>query len=162
MEVGPVTFGWRRPMILLPGSFLSLDEEAQRAILCHEFLHVLRKDWLTTIVEELIGACLWFHPAIWWLLSQTKLAGEEFIDAEVVRMTTAREPYIEALLTMAGAHPDRAMTPAPLFLSRRHLTSRMRALLVDHLISRMRLCVSYSFIAAALSASAWMAFATFP
>jgi TonB family protein len=162
MEVGPVTFGWRHPMILLPGSFLSLDEEAQRAILCHEFLHVLRRDWLTTIIEELIGACLWFHPAIWWLLSQTRLAREQFIDAEVVRMTTAREPYIEALLTMAGAHPDRGLTPAPLFLSRRHLAARMRALLIDHPISRARLRFSYVFVAAALSAAAWIAFATFP
>jgi bla regulator protein blaR1 len=161
-EIGPVTFGWRRPMILLPASFLSLDEDAQRAILCHEFLHVLRNDWLTTIVEELIGAFLWFQPAIWWLLSETKLAREQRVDSEVVRLTADREPYISALLAMATVHPEAGPIPAPLFLRKRYLMERLRLLVGDHATTSRRLLFSYGLMGAIIGLSASMAFSTFP
>ena len=43
---GPVTFGWLRPVIILPESFIQLEEGMQRAVVCHELLHVKRRDWL--------------------------------------------------------------------------------------------------------------------
>src|SRR5262249_22589480 len=99
---GPVTFGILRPVGLLPPSFLELGTDAQRAIACHELLHVRRKDWLINLIEEFVSVALWFHPLVWWLLSQTRLAREQVVDAEVVRLTANREPYIDALLSMAG------------------------------------------------------------
>jgi beta-lactamase regulating signal transducer with metallopeptidase domain len=160
-EIGPAAVGWLHRTILLPASFLSLEDEAQRAILCHEFLHILHNDWLTNVCEELIGACFWFHPAICWLLSQTRLAREELIDSEVVRLTGAREPYIEALLTMAGADSDTGLMPAPLFF-RSHLATRMLSLLVDRPVSRFRLLFSYISISILLGSVAWIAVTTFP
>jgi TonB family protein len=147
---------------LLPASFLGLDEEAQRAILCHEFLHVLRNDWITNIVEELIGSLLWFHPAVLWLLSQTQLAGEQLIDFEVVRITAAREPYIEALLAMAGVQSVENSAPASLFLRRGHLAHRMRLLVADQAPSTARIGIVYSMIGAFLVLVTCGASATFP
>ena len=160
-EIGPAAVGWLHRTILLPASFLSLEDEAQRAILCHEFLHILHNDWLTTVCEELIGACLWFHPAIWWLLSQTRLAREQLIDSEVVRLTGAREPYVEALLTVAGAYSDAGLMPAPSFF-RSHLAKRMLSLLVDRPVSRFRLLFSYISMTILLGSVAWIAVITFP
>jgi beta-lactamase regulating signal transducer with metallopeptidase domain len=114
--IGPVTFGLFRPVVLLPASFSTLDADAQRSIACHELLHVRRRDWLMTLIEEVIAALFWFQPAFWWLLAQTRLAREQVVDAEVVRMTSAREPYIQALLAIAGARPALDVAPAPLFL----------------------------------------------
>ena len=62
---GPLTFGWRDPVILLPVGILELDPEAQRGIVCHELLHVRRRDWLWALFEEAVRALLWFHPAVW-------------------------------------------------------------------------------------------------
>jgi len=45
-------------------------------------LHVRRHDWLITLIEELAGTLLWFNPAIWLLLAQTRLAREQLVDAE--------------------------------------------------------------------------------
>jgi len=129
---------------------------------CHELLHVKRNDWLVTVIEELVGACLWFHPAVWWLLSQARLAREQLVDAEVIRLTAAPDPYIDALLSMAGAHPNRAVLPAPLFLYKRHLIRRLRSLLMDCPISRPRLVWSYAAMAALLVVTAGLAFTSFP
>ncbi len=48
---GPVMLGWLAPVVLLPVSFLDMDEEAQCGIACHELLHVRRGDWLVTLIE---------------------------------------------------------------------------------------------------------------
>ncbi len=141
---GPVMLGWLTPVVLLPESFLALGEEAQCGIACHELLHVRRHDWLITVLEELAGTLLWFNPAIWMLLAQTRLAREQLVDAEVVRLTSAREPYIDALLAIArgGQHLD--LAPAPLFLRRRHLTRRVHSLLKDASTSTLSLVSSYA------------------
>ena len=106
-----MAFGFFRPVVLLPPSFLTLDPDSQCAVLCHELMHVKRRDWIVTVIEELIAAFLWFHPAVWWLLGQTKLAREQVVDAEVIQRTAAPDPYIDALLVLAGAHPDRGCCP---------------------------------------------------
>ncbi len=164
---GPATLGWLAPVVLLPESFLTLGEEAQCGIACHELLHIRRRDWLITVVEELAGALLWFNPAIWLLLAQTRLVREQLVDAEVVRLTASRDPYIDALLAIArkGAgirDLNMELTPAPLFLRRRHLTHRMHSLLRDVSISRLRLVSSYTSIAAFLVFAGWFALGSFP
>ena len=85
--VSPVTFGIRRPTVLLPRGFLDLAPGAQQAIVCHEALHVRRKDWGFTVAEEIVRALLWFHPAVWWLLGQLQLAREQAVDSAVVEHT---------------------------------------------------------------------------
>jgi len=160
-EIGPAAVGWLHRTILLPASFLSLEEEAQRAILCHEFLHILQNDWLINVFEELIEACFWFHPAVWWLLSHTRLAREQLIDSQVVRLTGAREPYLEALLRVGGGYFEAETMPAPLFF-RSHLARRMFSLLDDHPVSRVRLLFSYISIAILLGLVASIAVMTFP
>lgn len=159
---GPVMLGWLTPVVLLPKSFLAFDEEAQCAIACHELLHVRRNDWLVTLIEEAAGALLWFNPAVWLLLAQTRLAREQVVDAEVVRLTAAREPYIDALMSIARARPGVDLAPSPLFLRRRHLTQRMHSLLQEVSMSKARLLSSYSFMVAILFLAGWGAFAAFP
>ena len=159
---GPVMLGWLTPVVLLPECFLALEEEAQCAIACHEMLHVKRADWVVTLLEELLGALLWFNPGAWMLLAQTRLAREELVDAETVRLTSAREPYIEALLAIARGGQTLDLAPAPLFLKRRHLTQRMHSLLKDASVSKGRLLVSYTFSSAILACAGWFACVSFP
>src|SRR5207249_2691140 len=70
----PVTFGQIDPVILLPSRFLEMEGALQRAILCHEFLHVQRRDWVRNLAEETVAALFWFHPALWWLVRRIRLA----------------------------------------------------------------------------------------
>jgi beta-lactamase regulating signal transducer with metallopeptidase domain len=159
---GPVTLGWLTPVVLLPESFLHLEEEAQCGVACHELLHVRRHDWLVTLFEETIGALLWFNPGIWMLLSQTRLAREQLVDSEVVKLTAAKESYIEALLAIARGRSVLDLAPAPLFLRRRHLTKRMHSLLKEVPASNLQLVYSFSSMVAILTIAAWFASSAFP
>jgi len=84
---GPVTFGLWRPLVVLPGGFVELPADIREAIVCHELLHVRRRDWIVTVAEQAVRAALWFHPAIWWLVGQAQLAREQTVDSEVVALT---------------------------------------------------------------------------
>ena len=159
---GPVMLGWLAPVVLLPESFLPLAEEAQCGIACHELLHVRRHDWLVTLFEEAAGALLWFNPGIWLLLAQARLAREQLVDAEAVRLTASREPYIDALLAIARRGSSLDLAPAPLFLRRRHLTQRVHSLLKESSTSPLRLSASYLAIIAALITAGWSCVAAFP
>jgi TonB family protein len=133
----PVTFGWRSPVVLLPRGFDSLAAEAQHAVLCHELLHVRRRDWPAIVGEEVLRSLLWFHPAIWWALDQVHLSREQLVDRLVVERTGSRRIYMDALVRFADA-PD-AARPTIAFLRRRHLAARIRQLSKEPHMTRMRL-----------------------
>jgi beta-lactamase regulating signal transducer with metallopeptidase domain len=158
---GPATLGHIDPIVLLPESFLSLDEESQRSIACHELLHVQRRDWLVTLVEEVVGALFWFNPGVWWMLAQARLAREQLVDSEVVRVT-AREPYIEALLSMAVVSKRRWALPAASFFTQGHLIQRMRLLLAGPNRSLLRLGLCYAAVAVLLASTIWGGIRSFP
>src|ERR1039458_7930373 len=101
----PVTFGLRKPVVLLPARFPEFDAPMREAILCHEILHVRRRDWVFAVFEELVRAVFWFHPAIWWLLGEISLAREQAVDRQVVEMPRSRDKWVEARLASAGARP---------------------------------------------------------
>jgi hypothetical protein len=61
----PVTFGVRRPVVLLPDRLRQLPTGIQRAVLAHELWHVRHYDWIWVLFEELVRAALWFQPAVW-------------------------------------------------------------------------------------------------
>ena len=159
---GPVMLGWLAPVVLLPESFLAMSEEAQCGIACHELLHVRRGDWLVTLIEEFSGALMWFNPGVRLLLSEARLAREQLVDAESVRLTASRESYIDALLAIARAQVSPDLAPAPFFLHRRHLTQRMQSLLSDAPASIARLLGSYGSVVAILACSVWGACTAFP
>ncbi len=158
----PVTFGFRKPVVLLPAGFPHMDPGRQRAILCHEYLHVERHDWLIMVMEELIRAVFWFHPAIWWVLGEIQLAREQAVDREVVRRTQAREEYVDALLEIAGAnlHPD--LAPAPLFLRRRHLRQRVISIFKEVQMTKTKLISKLALGLAILLSACWLVTGTFP
>ena len=167
---GPVTFGWLKPVVLLPSHFPSLGPEIREAILCHEMMHVNRRDWLFTLAEELVRAVLWFHPAIWWVISEIQLAREQTVDQAVIETTQARESYLDALLLMAGittpvSSRQMDLAPAPMFLRRRHLRRRlleaMREVRMSK-ISKARLTCVLSAAVAMVAAACWLATSSFP
>jgi TonB family protein len=164
---GPVTFGWKAPAILLPASFSSLSPAMREAILCHELAHVERRDWLLILGEELIRAVLWFHPAVWWVIGEIHLAREQAVDESVLETTQAREPYMDALLAMAGVPPAPQvdLTPAPMFLRKRHLKRRLLAIVKEfpgRRISGMRLACLTGAAVITIPAACWVAAGIFP
>jgi TonB family protein len=156
----PVNFGWLRPAIIFPTRFERMDESQQRAIACHELLHVARRDWLVNLFEELVLAFFWFHPAVWWAMRSIRLAREQVVDSQVVTLTEARKPYLHALLEIAAA--TRAMpVPAPLFLVESQLARRVALLVKEVRMSKPRLVASLVIALGVLVAAGWWAVRTF-
>ena len=154
---GPVTFGLFRPAILIPVRWMENE-----TIAYHELLHVRRRDWAFTIVEEFIRALLWFHPAAWWLIGQIQLAREEVVDREVVQLMQSREQYLNTLLAIAEAKAGLDLAPAPLFLKKRHLRQRVAALLKEVNMSKLRMRSSITGFAIIAAAAGWLAVRSFP
>ena len=158
----PVTYGWRNPVILLPAAFLRLDSEERAAVLCHEHVHIERRDWLMQMVEELLRALLWFHPAFHWLLGRLRLAREQAVDAVVVERLRCRAPYLEALVRLAASGRAPSLVPAPTLFTRSHLAERVDLLLKEEPMSRVRVLLSLASSAAAVALCAMGTIALVP
>lgn len=156
----PVTFGFSAPVILFPENFPFMDARFQAAIACHELLHARRHDWVHHLTEEIIRAALWFHPAIAWLIAHVRLAREQVVDHEVVRLTKSPKPYVEALLEFTNGRT--AAIPAPPFLVERQLAQRVALMLKEVRMSRARLISSLTVIACTLALAVTFAVWTFP
>ena len=159
---GPVTFGFLRPTVLVPARWLELETGRQRAILCHEFLHVRRGDWFFHAAEEIIRAVLWFHPAIWWLIAEIRLVREQVIDRRVVQFTGAYRPYVEALLAFADVGVDSRTAAAPAFSRRRHLARRISSILEEVSMTKFRLLASLAAVTLCLAVAGVFAVRLFP
>jgi len=158
----PVTFGLVAPVVLLPDRFPTLELRFQSAIACHELLHVRRRDWAHHLVEEAGRALFWFHPAIAWLISRVRLAREQVVDLEVIRLTNARKSYLEALLEFTNGRTGLAAIPAPPFLAERQLVERVALMLKEVRMSQRRLIVSLALISSCLALVIALAAWTFP
>jgi TonB family protein len=155
----PVTFGLRHPIVLLPDSLRRLPPPVQRAVLAHELWHVRRCDWAWVLTEESIKAVLWFHPAIWFVISRIQSAREEVVDELTILLTNSRRSYIEALLAFADEPPLFAAAP---FARRRHLFQRMLLISREAVMSSRRIVASSAAMALVLISTLWTGASAFP
>jgi TonB family protein len=158
----PATFGVLSPTVILPHSFSGMSEDCREAVICHELLHVQRRDWAAILVEEIVRCIYWFHPAVWWLLGRIHLAREQSVDYEAVRLTGNRQPYLNSLLEIARGRGRPRAVPAPLFLKERHLVERVALLIKEVSMNRLRLTVSLTAIFILLAGTVHLASAWFP
>jgi TonB family protein len=158
----PITFGKLHPAVLFPRGFLAMDAHAQRAIACHELLHIERHDWAWNLVEEFILALFWFHPAVWWLVGRIRLTREMVVDSEVLLLTRERKSYLNALLEIASGKLAPSAAPAPFFLRERQLAERVALMLKEVSMSKSRLAVSLTAVCGLLLLSAGVAVWSFP
>jgi TonB family protein len=144
---GPATLGIARPIVLIPPSVLAMSARVQCAILCHELIHVQRRDWLHTIGEELWCAVLWFHPLARVIASRLSLARETVVDERTILLTRDRRAYAEALLAFSNPQPHViGVTP---FIGRRTLSQRISLIAEEVPMSRRRALFSATIALAA-------------
>lgn len=98
--VVPVVVGVVRPAILLPLSMASeLSVEQIEAVLMHELAHVRRLDHVVVVVQRVIEAVLFYHPAVWYVSRWMNVERERCCDDMVVsRGGVDRLRYADALL----------------------------------------------------------------
>ena len=144
---GPATVGARRPLVLIPRSVLGMSTAVQRAILCHELVHVKRRDWVQTIAEEIWRSILWFHPHARLIAAKLSLSREMVVDEQTILMTRDRRAYAEALLAFSNPQPHViGVTP---FIGRRTLSQRISLIAEEGSMSRSRRALSKAALALA-------------
>jgi TonB family protein len=157
---GPATVGVRHAVVLLPARALALPDAVLRAILCHELIHVRRRDWLHTVSEEFLCAVLWFHPAARVLTSRISLAREMLVDQETIAHTGNRRVYAEALLAFSIPQP-RLIAATPL-IRRRHHAQRVALIAQEVAMSRRRATLIVAVASLAVVVATGTAIAQFP
>ena len=145
----PATIGAEYPMVLLPRRVCELPAAVQRAVLCHELIHVRRRDWLPVLVEELWCAVLWFHPAARVLVSRLSLARETLVDEGTIAHTRDRRAYAAALLEFSTARPR--LIGATALIRRRHLERRIALIAQEVSMSRVSLAARLTVAAGAVA-----------
>ncbi len=158
----PITFGWFRPAVIVPETFRGLSADEQEGVACHELLHVRRRDWPMTVLEELLRAVLWFHPAVWILLPKIALSREQVVDEHVIRLTGKRRQYLDALwrVVCTDQRPTSALV-VPL-LGRSHLVERVAWLNKEKPMSKSRIVVSVLVLAASAALAGLVGASVFP
>ena len=97
----PLTWGWRRPVLLLPVEATRWSESLRRQVLLHELAHVRRGDWVWQLVAALATALHWFNPLAWLALRRLRLESERAGDAAVVEAGTQPSSYARTLVEVA-------------------------------------------------------------
>ncbi|MBN1394859.1 MAG: M48 family metalloprotease [Pirellulales bacterium] len=129
----PMAVGLLRPMILLPAALASgLTPTQLQAVLLHEMAHLRRYDLIVNILQRLVEALLFFHPAVWWISRRVSCERENACDDLAARAGEDRLQYADALLRAAeicSVGRQSAAVLAATGANRSQLAARLRRLL---------------------------------
>ena len=107
----PMALGILRPIIVFPADLVEkLRTDELTLILMHELAHVRRWDNLTLLLQRLVSAVLFFHPAVWMCGRMLRREAEQACDDLVVCATGRSEAYAHSLAHVA----ERAVYSNPL------------------------------------------------
>jgi len=94
----PSVVGWLRPVILIPPACLiGLTAEQLETIIAHEIAHIIRHDYLVNVLQSVVEAVLFYHPAVWWISGRIRQERELCCDDMVVESCGDAVVYARAL-----------------------------------------------------------------
>lgn len=131
LSVIPMTWGWRRPTILLPAGAGEWPPDRLRVVLLHELAHIKRGDWPCQMLAHVVCALYWFHPGVWLLARGLRLESERACDDFVLSAGVPADDYARHLLEVIKSMKItnttlRAVLP---MAQPSHMRDRLRAVL---------------------------------
>ena len=103
----PLTWGWRKPVVLMPAGADAWTEEQRSSALFHELSHVKRADFLVMLLVRTGLAAFWFNPLCWVVYRELRKEQEIACDELVLRAGIRPSTYAASLLAFrrsAGFH----------------------------------------------------------
>ena len=154
----PVTVGWLRPVVILPGTWQRWSAARLDAVLAHEQAHVRRRDPLVQWLALLNRAMFWFHPLAWWLERRLSALAEQACDEAVLADGHDPRAYSEYLIDAArDLNQGRRMHLAGAFMPGTRLAERITRILDGTFVapvSRLRLACTFGACLIAMTATA--------
>jgi beta-lactamase regulating signal transducer with metallopeptidase domain len=127
----PLTWGVRRPAVLIPAGTEAWPQSRRQAVLLHELAHVTRLDCLTQLLAAITCAIYWPHPGIWWAAARLRIERELACDDQALLAGMGAHDYAFHLLEIARLHhvPSGLNALAVSMAARSHLETRLRAVI---------------------------------
>jgi beta-lactamase regulating signal transducer with metallopeptidase domain len=98
----PIAVGFVRPAIILPSWTLrGLSRSELNGVILHEMAHIRRWDDWTNLLQKVVSAIFFFHPAVWWIENRLTLEREMACDDVVVSESSDPREYANCLVSLA-------------------------------------------------------------
>jgi hypothetical protein len=113
---GPMTFGLRKPVILLPRAAAHWPQARLDAVLRHERAHIVRHDSITQLLAELACAFYWPNPLVWLgarrLRRDAEIAADDAVLASGLQASAYATQLVQVAAEFAGSPRLMAMAMA--------------------------------------------------
>ncbi len=97
----PAAIGfWKRTIVLPAWALRELPPEDLNVILLHEFAHLRRGDDWTNLIQKIVRALFFFHPAVWWIENRLSVEREMACDDAVLAETANPRGYATCLVSL--------------------------------------------------------------
>jgi beta-lactamase regulating signal transducer with metallopeptidase domain len=98
----PTAVGLFRPAVVVPRWILAeLSAADLNSVLVHELAHLRRYDDWTNLLQKLVRALFFFHPAVWWIEGRLSLEREMACDEHVLATVDNPRAYAACLVSLA-------------------------------------------------------------
>ena len=127
----PMTWGVRRPVVLLPETACDWPSGRIHAVLLHEMVHIARHDLAAQMAAQAACCLYWFHPLVWLAARQLRKERERACDDAVLGCGVTAPDYAGHLMELARVLVERqaSLADAPAMAEAGDLEERVRALL---------------------------------
>jgi beta-lactamase regulating signal transducer with metallopeptidase domain len=97
----PAAIGfWKRTIVLPAWALRELPAQDLNVILLHEFAHLRRWDDWTNLIQKIVRALFFFHPAVWWIEKRIAVEREMACDDAVLAETANPHGYAACLVSL--------------------------------------------------------------
>jgi beta-lactamase regulating signal transducer with metallopeptidase domain len=98
----PTAIGLLNPVVIIPKwAMEELSGEELSQVLLHELSHLRRYDDWTNLLQQVVKAVFFFHPAVWWIEKKMAFEREAACDDAVLAETQKPRAYAECLAHLA-------------------------------------------------------------
>ena len=146
-DVVPLTWGWWRPVILLPAEAARWPAERRRIVLLHELAHVKRCDCLTQLATQIVCAIYWFNPLVWLAARQMRVEREWACDDLVLAGGCKASDYAGHLVDIAGSFRRVPLAAAIAMARSSQLAGRVAAIVDTTRNRRLRAASAIAILA---------------
>jgi len=125
----PFSYGIFSPKIVLPDQADEWSESTIEDVLVHEFTHIKRLDWPTTLICHFVASLYWINPLCWMAVNRISEEAENSCDSAVLEFGKNNTDYAKSLMLIARQSRDGNRLLTQMMADNRILSKRIQRIL---------------------------------